>query len=210
LGADSQTKTAHIASFRCYDVLMAGWDVLERHFDGLTADDVDAELAAVSAQGATPTDAAATSYLAEHGGPDLDDAGDPAAPANDVHRRRVVTAARTLADTVRSTATLDQAANMLGLSRSRLSHRISAGTVWTVTVQGRRLVPRWQFSSDGLLLPGLDQIVAAIPDNLHPLAVDAFMTSPRSDFDDQSPAGWLASGGNPAVIACWLTGIGHG
>lgn len=188
---------------------MNGWEVLERHFDGMAPDEVDAELAAIPASGATPTAAGPTAYLTEYGGPDLERDVDEREP-RDLHQRRALTAARTLSDTVRSALTLDQAANLLQVSRSRLSHRISAGTLWAFTVQGRRWLPRWQFTADGHTLPGLPQIVAAIPDSLHPLAVESFMTTRRQDFDDRSPVEWLTSGGAPAVIADWLIGMGHG
>ena len=181
------------------------WAVLERHFDGLTADEVDAELAQVPAQGATPASAAAADYLAEHGGPDLD--GDDA--VGDVHRRRAMVAARTLSETLRSAVTIDEAAKLLGVSRSRVSHRLADQTLWAFAVQGRRYVPRWQLS-ESRSLPGLELLVPAIPDTLHPLAVDAFMATPRADFDDRSPVEWLASGGDPTVIAEWLVGMAHG
>lgn len=188
---------------------MSGWDVLERHFAGLTPDEVGAELAAVRAQGATPPTAGSAEYLTRRGGPELDSDSDGNA-VGDVHQRRVLTAARTLSDTVRSALTMDQAADLLQVSRSRLSDRISAGTVWAFTLQGRRWLPQWQFTADGHVVPGLSQIVAAIPDSLHPLAVEGFMTTRRQDFDDRSPIDWLASGGAPDVIAEWLIGMAHG
>lgn len=161
----------------------------------------------LSRSAAQPRWAASTaSYLAEHGGPDLD--GDPGMPG-DLHQRRTLTAARTLAETLASALTLGQAAERLGVSRSRLSHRLSDGTVWAFVISGRRWLPTWQFTIDGHTLPGLAAIVAAIPASLHPLAVEAFMTTPRTDFDGRSPADWLASGGDPAPVVDWLTGMGR-
>jgi hypothetical protein len=185
---------------------MTGWDVLERHFDGLSADQVDAELARVPARGAAPTAAGPAAYLTEHAGPDLDADADP----GDVHQRRAVTAARTLAETIDSAVSLDQAAQLLTISRSRLSHRVAAGNLWSFTVQGRRYLPRWQFTADGRTLPGLTQIIPAIPNDLHPLAIEAFMTTANPDFDNQSPAEWLATGGAPVPVADWLAGMGRG
>lgn len=185
---------------------MTTWAVLERHFDGLSAEEVDRELAGVPARGATPASAAAASYLADHGGPDLDEG----AERGDVHRRRVLTAARTLAELVGSALTLDQTAELLGVSRSRISHRLAEGSLWAFTVQGRRYVPRWQLTDDGHPLPGLALVVSAVPGHLHPLALETFMTTAREDFDQQTPAGWLASGGDPAVVADWLAGMAYG
>lgn len=180
--------------------------MLERHFDGLTADEVDAELAGVPPTGAAPSSAASAAYLREFGGPDLEaDAG-----AGSVHQRRTLTAARTLAELLRSAMTIEQVADLLEVSRSRVSHRIAAGTLWTIALRGRRWVPRWQFTADGHPIPGLSQLVSAIPASLHPLAVEAFMTTARVDFDDRSPVEWLTSGGDPSVIADWLAAMSHG
>lgn len=181
------------------------WAMLERHFGGLTADEVDAELSAVPPAGASPSSAAAVEYLRQFGGPDLDRGAGPG-----VHQRRTIVAARTLADSLRSTMTIDQAADLLGVSRSRVSHRIADGSLWATGIHGRRLVPRWQFTADGQVIPGLPKVVSAIPTSLHPLAVEAFMTTPRVDFDDQSPVEWLTSGGDPGVIAEWFISMGHG
>ncbi len=185
---------------------MSGWDVLERHFDGLTADEVDAQLAVVLERGATPVAAWTAAYLAEHGGPDLD--SDPETEGV-LRQRRILTAASTLAETLASALTLGQAAERLGVSASRLSHRLKDGTVWAFTISSRRWLPTWQFTVDQRTLPGLPAIVAAIPASLHPLAVAAFMTTPRPDFGGRSPADWLASGGDPAPVADWLTGMGR-
>jgi hypothetical protein len=184
---------------------MSTWAVLERHFDGLSPDEVDAELAAVPPQGSTPASTAAADYLSEHGGPDLDDP----ASGDDLHHRRTLTAARTLAETLRSALTLDQVAATLSVSRSRISHRLADATLWGFTVQGRRFVPGWQLTG-GHTIPGLASIVPVIPSSLHPLALDAFMTTASDDFGGQSPVEWLISGGDPSVVADWLAGMAHG
>ncbi len=185
---------------------MESWDVLQRHFGGLTADEVDAELAGVPATGASPASQEAADYLARHGGPDLQGV----TVRGEIHQRRALVAARTLSESVRSALTLDQVAQELGLSKSRVSHRLSDGGLWAFTVQGRRYFPRWQFIPDGEVLPGMTTIVPAIPPTLHPLALEAFMTAPQTAFDGRSPVEWLAGGGDPTVIADWLTGMAHG
>lgn len=187
---------------------MTTWDVLERHFDGLTAEEVDAELDEV-VSGQSPASSAAAAYLAEHGGPDLD--GE--ARAGSIPRRRALTAAATLTEMLHSAMTLDETAATLGISRSRVSHRISGGRLWAFTVQGRRYVPRWQITDDGdgkaQVIPGLEVVTPAIPNTVHPLGVAAFMTVAHEDFSGQSPVEWLISGGDPSVVAAWLTGMGR-
>lgn len=186
---------------------VSGWDVLERHFAGMTPDEVDAQLTAVPAADATPTTAAAAAYLVDFGGPDARP-GTPTTP-EDIHRRRALSAARTLADTLASAVTLDEAAHILSVSRSRVSHRLAERTLWTITAGGKRMVPRWQFTADKGVLPGLAVVIPAIPTGMHPLSVERFMTTPTADFDGLSPTGWLESGGEPAAVAAWLTGMGR-
>jgi hypothetical protein len=181
---------------------MSAWAILEDYFGDLTPAEVAAELGAPIPQGATPASAAAASYLAEHGGPDLV----PAEPG-DLRDRRAIVAARTLSDVMGSAMTLDETAVALGVSRSRVSHRIGDRTLWAFTIQGRRYVPRWQVAGDKRTLPGLEVIVPAIPSNLHPLAVEGFMTTSQAEFEGASPVEWLARGDDAAVIAEWLVAM---
>lgn len=183
---------------------MSAWAVLEDYFGDLTPEEVAAELGAPIPRGATPASASTANYLAKHGGPDLDIA--PAEP-EDLRKRRSVVAARTLADLIGSAMTLDETALALGVSRSRVSHRISDGSLWAFAIQGRRYVPRWQVAGDGRALPGLDVVVPAIPSNLHPLAIEGFMTTSHEEFDGAAPVEWLARGGDAGEVAAWLTGM---
>lgn len=188
---------------------MGDWDVLERHFGGLSAAEVSAELASLPPHDATPSSASAAAYLREHGGPDLDGESSP----GDIQQRRALTASKTLSQTLSSAMTIDEAAAALGVSRSRISHRISAQSMWAFTLQGRRYVPRWQVvdrESGTGPIPGLATIVPTIPSALHPVALDAFMHTSQEDLGGQSPLEWLISGGNPQLVADWLTGMAHG
>lgn len=106
----------------------------------------------------------------------------------------------TLSDTLASAFTLEQVADFLRLSRSRLLHRLTDRSLWAFTVRGRRYLPRWQFTDARKVIPGLAQMVPAIPATLHPLAVDSFMTSPHPDFDGHTQVEWLTSGGDPSAL----------
>jgi hypothetical protein len=188
-------------------------EVLARHFPGLTPDEVDAELSRMPAAGATPISAAAMRHLSEHGGEEAQEAlarFDEAA----VQQDRAVAAAHTLEDMLHSSITIEEAAISLGLSRSRISHRISAQSLYAFTIQGRRYLPRWQFrqghrDAPGDVIPGLAKIVSAIPRDLHPLAVETLMTEPVEELGDQSPVDYLFSYGVTVVVEDWLVALGH-
>lgn len=177
--------------------------MLEDYFGDLTPEEVAAELGTPTPRGARPASASAVKYLAEHGGFGLA----PTEPEGDLRRQRSLVAARTLDDVMRSAMTLDETAVALGVSRSRVSHRIGDGSLWAFTIQGRRYVPRWQLAGDGRTLPGLDVVVPAIPPNLHPLAIEGFMTTPHDEFVGASPVEWLARGDDAGLVAAWLVGM---
>lgn len=188
-------------------------DVFVRHFPGLTPDEVDAELSRSPAAGATPISAAATEFLAEHGGEEARVAIEKHDDA-DVQRDRAVAAAQTLEELLTSSWSLELTAQKLGVSRSRVSHRISAQTLYAFTIQGRRYVPQWQFvASSGQPgaqpIPGLARIVPLIPRDLHPLAVRTFMETPLEDLDGESPSTFLLSHGPVEVVEELLVALGR-
>ena len=189
-------------------------DVLARHFPGLSPEEVDAELSRTPAAGATPISAAALSFLAEHGGQEARVAIEKY-DEDEVQRDRAVTAAQTLEELLESSWSLELAAQMLGVSRSRVSHRISSQTLYAFTLQGRRYVPQWQFiaalkGERGVeAIPGLARIVPLIPRELHPLAVRAFMETPLEDLDGKSPMTFLVSHGPVEAVEELLVALGH-
>ena len=187
--------------------------VLARHFPGLTPEEVDAELSRTPAAGATPISSAAMGYLAAHGGEEARAALEPLDEAAVPHDRAVA-AAQALEDLLQSSLTIEEAATSLGLSRSRISHRISSQSLYAFTIQGRRYLPRWQFrhGPGGVVvdvLPGLARIVPAIPREMHPLAVEGFMTEPLEDLGSASPVDYLCSYGVIEVVEDWLVALGH-
>ena len=189
-------------------------DVFARHFPGLSPEEVDAELSRTPAAGATPISAASLGFLAEHGGEEAAAAIEKYDEA-EVQRDRAVAAAQTLRELLESSWSLELAAGMLGISRSRVSHRISSQSLYAFTLQGRRYVPRWQFVAasegqrDAEPIPGLARIVPMIPRDLHPLAVRAFMETPLEDLDGKSPTTFLVAHGPVEAVEELLVALGH-
>ncbi len=193
-------------------------EVFVRHFPGLSPDEVDAELSRTPAAGATPISAAALRFLAEHGGVEARAAVEQYAEG-EVQRERAVSAAQSLKELVGSSWVLEVAASRLGVSRSRVSHRISAQTLYVFTLQGRRYVPQWQFVTtsagasnghgDVEPIPGLGRIVPLIPHHLHPLAVKAFMESPSDQLDGKSPVTFLVTHGPVEAVEELFIALGR-
>lgn len=189
-------------------------DVFARHFPGLSPEEVDAELSRTPAPGATPISAAAVGFLVDHGGEEARVAIEEYDEA-EVQRDRAITAAQTLEEMLESSWSLELAAQMLGVSRSRVSHRISSQTLYAFTLQGRRYVPQWQFAAASKVergvepIPGLARIVPLIPRDLHPLAVRAFMETPLEDLDEKSPTTFLVSHGPVEAVEELLVALGR-
>ena len=134
-------------------------------------------------------------------------------PAPDDERRAVASTAAEAADLAARSLTVDQVAARAGVSPSRVRHWIGDGAVHAVRVGSRNLLPAWQFGADGRPLPHLGRVLAALPDDLHPLSVVGFFTTPEPELDVDGrpldPASWLAGGGDPEPVVELAGGLGH-
>jgi hypothetical protein len=116
-------------------------------------------------------------------------------------RARAVAEQAVLHDTA---LTVGQAAATLGVDTSRIRHRLLDGRLTGWKDRGGWRLPAWQFTAHGVL-PGLDQVLAALPDDQPSLVVAAFMTTPQEDLVAGSravtPYEWLQAGGDPERVA---------
>lgn len=122
-------------------------------------------------------------------------------------RARAVATEAVLVDTA---LTVPEAARMLGVDTSRIRHRLKDGNLAGWKNQGWRL-PAWQFASNGVL-PGLDVVLRALPDDQPPLVVAAFMNTPQPDLEINrttvTPREWLLALGDPTPVAALATTLG--
>jgi hypothetical protein len=104
-----------------------------------------------------------------------------------------------------------EAADQMGLDPSRVHHRIGDRALYAYKFGARLRLPLWQFQADGTPLPNLRAVLSALPPDLHPLAVNGFMTSPNSDLEIDgepvSPAHWLATGGDAEAVSALVSDI---
>lgn len=105
--------------------------------------------------------------------------------ADDERRTRARIAVRQLSSALSGSASIKEAAAMLGVDRSRVARRITGKALWAFDVQGSRRIPRWQFQGDELL-PGLDAIVHAIPRGITP-RFWIYSCTPRSPTSTAAP-----------------------
>ncbi|MEU3621194.1 DNA-binding protein [Amycolatopsis coloradensis] len=122
-------------------------------------------------------------------------------------RARTVAAHAVLADSALSVL---EAAKVLGVDDSRIRHRLKEGRLTGWKDQGWRL-PAWQFAGSGVL-PGLEIVLRAVPEDQPALVVAAFMSTPQSDLvineHPATPRQWLLSGGDPEHVAKLVATLG--
>ncbi|MFL6145311.1 MAG: DNA-binding protein [Labedaea sp.] len=124
------------------------------------------------------------------------------------HRARTVAAQAVLRDSALSVA---DAARAVGVDTSRIRHRLAAGRLCGWKDRGGWRLPAWQFTRAGVV-PGLDAVLAAVPDDQPALVLAAFMTTPQPDLSlDNAPATprqWLLAGGDPTIVAALASTLG--
>lgn len=95
--------------------------------------------------------------------------------------------------------TVDEAAERLGVSRSRVRQRAGDRRLWAIKRAHRLLLPAIQFTDSGQV-PGLDVVLATLPGDVHPLTVLGLLTTPQSDLRLENVEvpiiDWLAFGGD--------------
>lgn len=187
-------------------------EVLARHDVSLNEEDIattlDRALEMLPVPSAVPLTAGEIDYLAANAG---NDAAETVATWNPrgEFQQRAAAATSAAARLLGATLGIDEVANRLGVDRSRISHRISAGTLYSFTAGSsrRRRIPAWQLTADGLL-PGLDSLVKAIPRGAHPMDVSALMSTPQPELADRTPAEHLEGGGDPRPVVELLQALG--
>src|SRR5699024_2023033 len=124
------------------------------------------------------------------------------APDEPDQRARAVAAHAVLSE---GSLTVSEAAIKLGVDDSRVRHRLAQRrlTGWKEPGGGWRM-PAWQFTNSSVL-PGLETVLHAVPDDQPALVVAAFMGTPQSDLvineRPATPRQWLLAGGAPELVA---------
>lgn len=130
-----------------------------------------------------PTPAPQPSLLPEADAALLDAAGfteDPAA-----HARTSIRTATILAELVHTALSAGEVANLLSVTDSRVRQRRADRTLWAIQDHGRWLYPRMQFrlrGPDHGQIPGLAQVLPALPADLSALSIAGFLTTAQPDL----------------------------
>jgi hypothetical protein len=100
--------------------------------------------------------------------------------------------------------TADEVASGLGVSASRVRQKRLAGELWAIPDGQTWVFPVLQFETgdDGgttRQVRGLDRVLKALPDGLHPMAIAGFLRTPQPELfagRPMTPVEWLREGGD--------------
>jgi hypothetical protein len=107
-----------------------------------------------------------------------------------------------------SSYTVEEAAALLRVNASRVRQRLTGPprTLYGIKVGGAWRLPRFQFDARGGLVPGIDRVVRALPDDVHPVALHRWLVTPSDELAGGdgapiAPLDWLRTGSDPAAVA---------
>jgi hypothetical protein len=107
--------------------------------------------------------------------------------------------------------TTSQAAEYLKVDISRIRQRLRERSLFGIEYDGERRLPRFQFERKQVL-PGLREVIAALPAQLNPLDVAVWFLAPNPDLEIQeqtplSPRDWLLRGQSVAAVVALAQGF---
>jgi hypothetical protein len=98
-----------------------------------------------------------------------------------------------------------QAARYLKVDASRVRQRLRENSLFGIDYDGEKRLPRFQFER-AKVIPGLREVLAALPVGLNPLDVAEWFLSPNPDLEVEdeenplSPRDWLLSGASVEAV----------
>jgi hypothetical protein len=108
--------------------------------------------------------------------------------------------------------TTAEAARYLKVDVSRIRQRLRERSLFGIEYDGERRLPRFQFERKQVL-PGLREVVSALPEGLNPLDVAEWFLSPNPGLEMAkqdaalSPREWLLRGRSAAVVVKLAAGL---
>ena len=97
--------------------------------------------------------------------------------------------------------TIKDVTKRIGKSERQVRQMIAKGTLYSILLENRRYIPRFQFYRSGRLLPHITRVNVALRKTLHPVSVLEWYIEPHPDLylDDDiertvSPVAWLSGG----------------
>jgi hypothetical protein len=108
--------------------------------------------------------------------------------------------------------TTSQAAKYLKVDPSRIRQRLKERSLYGIEYDGERRLPRFQFERHKVI-PGLANVLAALPERLSPLDVTEWFLAPNPDLEIEnrdepiSPREWLLSARSVETVVALAHGF---
>jgi hypothetical protein len=105
-----------------------------------------------------------------------------------------------------------QAAKYLKVDASRVRQRLREHSLFGIDYDGEKRLPRFQFER-AKVIPGMREVLAALPEGLNPLDVAEWFLSPNPDLEIEhdekpsSPRDWLLSGASVEAVVALARGF---
>jgi hypothetical protein len=103
-----------------------------------------------------------------------------------------------------------EVADLLKVDVSRIRQRLRERSLYGIDYDGEQRLPRFQFER-GMVLPGLREVLAVLPEALNPLAVTEWFLSVSPDLElatgAVSPRDWLLRGESVATVIAVARGF---
>jgi hypothetical protein len=176
-----------------------GYPVSESDLVEALRDALDSRVSAADAAVLSP---AAERVLVQHSGMEIPDSG--------AAQRALRDTTADVAALVQTSLSVPDVAALLDVDASRIRHRLADREMYSIRVGRSHRLPAWQFYG-GRPLPGLRDVLGALPRGLHPATVEGFMSTPQEDLVlhgmTTTPRHWLAHGGDPLPVAALARGF---
>jgi hypothetical protein len=103
-----------------------------------------------------------------------------------------------------SALSVPAAATRLGIDTDGVRRRLNDRRLYGIRLGETCQLPTFQFVEGGGPLPGLHRVLEVLPEDLHPMAVWRWLSTPLPELATEdgpwSPIEWLTGGGNPAAV----------
>ncbi len=118
--------------------------------------------------------------------------------------------AEVIEEEMRGWPSVEDVAVRLGVHPSAVRRLVDGEDLRSAAVDKVTVIPPWQLTDRGQLLPGLRAVLAAMPGDYGPYETQNVMTTPVEELDGKSPARALEQGHPVPAIVDWITWLGAG
>ncbi len=109
----------------------------------------------------------------------------------------------------RGALSLDEVGRRLGVAPAQVHALVRDGELLCgFDRDGSAYFPPWQFTASGCTLPGLSEVLRALPEDYDVHATTTFMNTSNESFDGWTPVQWLTAGRDISTVVGYVSDLG--